>query len=152
MPCAAAELPPRVASPVLAADRPFALRVQDRKVMIKAMKGDFMEVCCNPQGHLVAIRALDVTDDTVRGRCQRLLGCLGTPLRSSPSVTWTACVCLACSCCAGQVLTGDLITKELVPELPSLVCHQFGRKVLLWLLSPGNKSYFSPTGTRAACR
>ncbi len=41
--------------------------LQDRKVMIKTMKPNVVELSKHEQGHLVLIRALDVVDDTVCG-------------------------------------------------------------------------------------
>jgi pumilio family protein 6 len=40
--------------------------IKDRKVMLKTMKPNVVELSKHEQGHLVLIRALDVVDDTVR--------------------------------------------------------------------------------------
>lgn len=46
-----------------------------------------------------------------------------------------------------QVTSSTLLKGDFVSQIPSLVCDRFARKVFLYLLAPGNKQYFSATGT-----
>jgi hypothetical protein len=46
-----------------------ALPWQDRKVMLKTLKPNVVELSKHEQGHLVLLRALDVVDDTVCSVC-----------------------------------------------------------------------------------
>jgi pumilio family protein 6 len=93
---------------------------RDRKKLMKAMKGSAITSLCS-DSHLAVMSIVDVTDDTINIQKSIL-----EEIRSiKPVVTYSP--------------TGEIISSSLLPPLLQIAKHQFGRKILLRLLSPSKR-------------
>jgi hypothetical protein len=97
---------------------------KDRKKILKSLKGHVLESLLHDSGHLAIMRLVDVTDDTVN--VQKML--LDEIMIPQPMLKYSA--------------TGEQINDPF-PPLIKIAKHQFGRKLLLRLLSP-QKRHLEP--------
>lgn len=97
---------------------------KDRKKIMKALKGHVLESLLHDSGHLAIMRLVDVTDDTVN--VQKMI--LDEIMATKPVLKYSA--------------SGEQINDPF-PPLIKIAKHQFGRKLLLRLLSP-NKRHLEP--------
>lgn len=97
---------------------------KDRKKIMKALKGHVLESLLHESGHLAIMRLVDVTDDTVN--VQKMI--LDEIMITKPILKYSA--------------SGEQINDPF-PPLIKIAKHQFGRKLLLRLLSP-NKRHLEP--------
>lgn len=98
--------------------------------MLKPLKDHMVEVATHSSGFMVLVRALDVTDDTVRHP------------HTQHALHAVAHAVVRCH----QKMLIKTVLAEMTPMLDVLVHDLYGHKVLLHIVRPGDTKYFHPMG------